>query len=52
MGPAHPLARTGKSDFKSDVFQIQVEQRSALCPGGHASTQCSRLAEEKTGKVN
>lgn len=52
MGPAHPSARTGKSDFKSDAFQIQVEQRSALCPGGHASTQCSRLEETKTGKVS
>lgn len=52
MGPAQPPAQTGKSAFKSDAFQIRVEQRSAFCPGGHASTQCSRLAEEKTGKVN
>lgn len=52
MGPAQPPALTGKSAFKSDSFQIQVEQRRAVCPAGHLSTQCSRLAEEKTGKVN
>jgi transposase len=52
MGPAQPPAQTGKSAFKSDAFQILVEQRTAVCPGGHASTQCSRLEEEKTGKVN
>ena len=52
MGPAQPPAKTGKSAFKSDAFDIEVEQRRATCPGGHASTQCSRLEEEKTGKVN
>lgn len=52
MGPAQPPAKTGKSAFKSDAFDIEVEQRRATCPGGHASTQCSQLEEEKTGKVN
>ena len=52
LGPAQPPAQNGKSAFKSDAFQIQVEQRRAVCPGGHASTQCSRLEEEKTGKVS
>lgn len=52
LGPAQPAAQNGKSALKSDAFRIQVEQRSAVCPGGHASTQCSRLEEEKTGKVN
>jgi hypothetical protein len=51
LGPAQPPAQTGKSAFKSDAFQINVEQRSAVCPAGHTSTQCSRLEEDKTGKV-
>jgi len=33
-------------------FRISVEERTAVCPAGKASTQCSRLAEEATGKVN
>lgn len=52
MGPAQPPAQTGKSAFKSDAFDIDVEQRRATCPAGQISTQCSRLEEEKTGKVN
>ena len=52
MGPAQPPAKTGKSAYRSDAFDIDVEQRRAGCPGGYTSTQCSRLEEEKTGKVN
>ena len=52
MGPAQPPAKTGKSAYKSDAFDIDVEQRRATCPASHTSTQCSRLEEEKTGKVN
>jgi transposase len=52
MGPAQPPAQTGKSACKSDIFDIDVEKRRATCPAGQVSTQCSRLEEEKTGKVN
>jgi transposase len=52
MGPAQPPAKTGKSAYKSDAFDIDVEQRRATCPAGHVSTQCSRLEEETSGKVN
>jgi len=52
MGPAQPPAQTGKAAYKSDAFDIDVEQRRATCPAGHVSTQCSRLEEEKTGKVS
>ena len=50
LGPAPPPAQTGKSAYKSDAFDIDVEQRRATCPAGQTSTQCSRLEEEKTGK--
>jgi transposase len=51
MGPAQPPAQTGKSAYKPDAFDMDVEQRRAVCPAGHTSMQCSRLEEEKTGKV-
>ena len=52
IGPAPPPAQTGKSAFKSDAFDVEVEQRRAFCPAGQLSTQCSRLEEEKSGKVS
>jgi hypothetical protein len=33
-------------------FQIQVEERRAVCPAGKLSTQCSRLENAVTGKVD
>lgn len=52
LGPAQPPAQTGSSVFKADAFQVDVEQRRAICPAGKENTQCSRLEEEKTRKVN
>lgn len=46
-----PPPSTGKSQFKSDDFDVGVEERRAFCPAGQQSTQCCRLKEEKTGKV-
>jgi hypothetical protein len=51
IGPAPPaVAKDGR--FSAADFQVQVEERTAVCPAGKASTQCSRLEEEKTGKVS
>jgi hypothetical protein len=33
-------------------FEVNVEERTAICPAGKANTQCSRLEEEATGKVS
>ena len=52
LGPAQLPAKTGKSAYRSDAFDIDVRQRRATCPGSYTSTQCSRLEEEKTGKIN
>ena len=35
-----------------EQFDVQVEERKAICPAGRESTQCSRLEEEATGKVS
>ena len=51
MGPALPSGSRGKG-FSAEAFDVDVEQRRALCPAGEPSTQCSRLEEEKTGKVS
>ena len=51
IGPALPgPQREGR--FTVAEFQVNVEQRQAICPAGKANTQCSRLVEESTGKVS
>ena len=51
IGPALPGPQ--KEDrFSVSDFQINLEARKATCPAGKLSTQCSRLVEQSTGKVN
>jgi len=51
IGPAQPAPqRDGR--FTVEGFHIQVEERRAVCPAGKVSTQCSRLEEAATGKVD
>lgn len=50
-GPAPAAPDRGKT-FTAEAFDVDVAARAASCPAGHASTQCSRLEEAKTGKVN
>jgi transposase len=38
--------------FESEKFDVRIEQRRAFCPAGKESTQCSRLEEKQSGKVN
>jgi hypothetical protein len=54
MGPAQPSAnRSGlAADYRIEAFDINITKRTARCPGGYESTQCSRLAEAKTQKVS
>jgi transposase len=51
IGPAQPAPRK-EGRFSVEDFQIDVEQRTARCPAGKLNTQCSRLVEEATGKVD
>ncbi len=51
IGPALPGPQ--KEDrFRVSDFQINLEERQATCPAGKLSTQCSRLVEQSTAKVN
>jgi len=51
IGPAPPALQKGDR-FSVEDFQIQVEERKAICPAGKTNTQCSRLEEEARGKVS
>jgi len=51
IGPAQPAPQKD-GRFTVDDFQINVEERKATCPAGRTNTQCSRLVEEATGKID
>jgi transposase len=51
MGPAQPAPSPRNKAFSAEDFQVRVEERIAVCPAGKQSTQCSRLEEDKSGKV-
>jgi hypothetical protein len=50
-GPAPAWPDRGKV-FTVEAFQVQVEERVAVCPAGQPSSNVSRLEEKQTGKVN
>jgi hypothetical protein len=51
VGPAQPSPTRAKG-YRTDEFDINIEERRALCPANKENTQCSRLEEEATGKVS
>ena len=51
IGPAQPAPKK-EGKFSVEDFQINVQERKAICPAGKENTQCSRLVEETTGKVS
>lgn len=51
IGPAPVGGGPNKGCFGSERFDVQVEERRAVCPAGQVNTQCSRLVEKATGKV-
>ena len=51
IGPAQPAPQT-EGRFSVEDFQINVEERTAICPAAKTNTQCSRLEEEASGKVS
>jgi hypothetical protein len=51
IGPAQPAPQKD-GRFTVEDFQIQVEERQAICPAGKVNTQCSRLEDAATGKVD
>jgi transposase len=51
IGPAAAAPNHNGGRFTTEAFQIQVEQRQAVCPAAKGNTQCSRLEEPASGKV-
>lgn len=49
-GPAPASPDRGKV-FTVEAFDVHVEERYAVCPGAQRSSNCSRLEEQRTGKV-
>jgi transposase len=50
-GPmAPPPSKEGR--ISSAAFAVSVADRRAICPAGQASTNCSRLEEQRTGGVS
>lgn len=52
IGPAAAAPHNNGGRYTTEDFQIEVEQRKAICPAGKENTQCSRLEEQATGKVS
>ena len=51
IGPARPSGNPRGELFTTEEFDVSIAERRAVCPAGHASTQCSRLENEETGQV-
>ena len=51
VGPAQEPGSKSKT-FKSDAFDVDVENRVAICPAGKNSSNCSRLEEKASGKAS
>jgi len=52
MGPAQPAPQNKEGRYTTADFDIRVEERKAICPAGQQSTQCSRLEDQKSERVN
>jgi transposase len=51
IGPAQPAPKKD-GRYSTEDFDVHVTERRAVCPAGKENTQCSRLEEEKSGKVS
>jgi len=53
VGPAQPSASRVRlaKEYRIEAFDISITERKAVCPDGKTSTNCSKLTEEKSGKV-
>jgi hypothetical protein len=52
IGPARGSCNTSGDLFTAESFDVSIAERRAICPAGHASTQCSRLENEQSGQID
>ena len=49
IGPAHPPIEH-RNVYSSDEFDVDIQNRKAVCPAGHTSTQCSLISDAHKGE--
>ena len=52
IGPAPASPHNNDGRFTPEDFQVRVETRTAICPGGHQNSQCSSLEEKASGRIS
>lgn len=52
VGPARPPGRPSKTCYGADDFDVNIAERTAICPAGHKSRQCSSLENQQTKKID
>jgi len=51
IGPAQRPTPLSGGRFTVEAFNVEVEQRRAVCPASQTNTQCSRVQNQKTQEV-
>jgi len=51
MGPAQTAPQNKEGRYTTADFDVQVEERKAICPAGKTNTQCSRVEDQESGSV-
>jgi len=51
-GPVQPGAPRKDGRYTSEAFDVSIKNRSAVCPAGQRSTNCSRLEKAATGEAD
>jgi hypothetical protein len=46
-----PSAAGGRNRPDENTFDVSITEQKAICPDGKASTNCSKLTQEKSGKI-
>lgn len=49
IGPARQPSKAGKNIMDADQFDVDTASRTAVCPAGHASRQCSLINDQYKG---
>jgi transposase len=51
IGPARPCGNAPGNGFSSDAFTVDTASRTAVCPAGHTSRQCSLIHDQYNHSV-
>jgi transposase len=51
IGPARPCGNAPGNGFSAEQFEVHAANRTAVCPAGHTSRQCSLIHDQGCGAV-